>query len=412
MTETDAPQVLAHDVSAEHADGSGQRPAGPAPGLQGQGQAGFRAGWLMAQLYGPVIDRDGDTAQNHLPSVSELSAPGRLDLAVRELEDALGTAAAGIGYLLHLDAVKAAHRPGVWHDGFREAIGSLHGLLIVEFTVRDPRLGHAYCLGRSLSDTAWLPSDFAGLRRQLNPYRVAELDGWLAGLPGVLGQDAVTAVRGSLRTWSAWTASPFIGRRKLDWARDGKSTELALRHQGAVWHDLLSGESEPASLLTAEAYVGATDMALHRAGFLARQVLAHFWYAFASLLVMVGGLTYLSVAYASGMAKFWGVLATAAGGSSVLIQGVRLALSSLAQRTGAPLGSVERADALQAGAVRLPVGATPGRVRRRVHSREFERPAASAIQPSPHPVPSSEPDGTAASEKASTAVPAVDDAVG
>ena len=246
--------------------------------------------------------------------------------------------------------------------------------------MRDPRLGRAYCLGRSLSDTAWLPNDQHVFQRQLNTYRVAEIDSWLAGLTEVLGHDATTAVRGSLRAWSAWAAHSFIGRRKLDWARDGRGVELALQRQGAVWRDLLSGEREPDSLLTAEAYVGATDMALHRVGIVARQVLVHFWYAVVSLLAVAGGLIYLSVAYASGMGKFWGVLVTMAGGSAALVQGVRRSLSNATQRTGVPLGHAERGNALQVGATRLPIGATAGRVRRRAHTREFKRPTASAIQ--------------------------------
>lgn len=384
MAETDDPRTAAHGACAECA-GAEQRPAEPAPESRSRCRAAFRTGWLMAQLYGPVIDREGGSVADHLPSASDLPASDRVDLAVRQLESALTTAAEGISYRPDLDAVKAAHRPGKWHDGFKEAIECLHRLLIVELTVGDPRLGRAYCLGRSLSDTAWLPSDLRTFQRQLNPYRVAELDGWLADLAKVLGDDPVTAVRGSLRAWSAWAADPFIRRRKLDWARDGRSTRLALGHQGAIWHDLLTGEREPASLLTAEAYLGATDMALRRAGFLTRQVLVHFWYAVVPLLAVAGGLVYLSLAYAGGMAKFWGVLAAMAGGSGALVQGVRRSLSNAAQRTRAPLGHAERGDALQAGATRLPVGATAGRVRRRVPPREPKPPAASAIQPSAHP---------------------------
>jgi hypothetical protein len=197
------------------------------------------------------------------------------------------------------------------------------------------------------------------------------------GLLELLGHDEVTAVRGSLRAWAAWAADPFIGRRTVNWDRDGRSIELALRRQGAIWRDLLSGERAPASLLTAEAHVGATDMALRRAGLLARQVLVHFWYAVVPLLILAGSLCYLSLAYAAGMAKFWGVFATAAGGSGALVQGVRRSLSNAAQRTGSPLGGAERDDALQVGATRLPPGATAGRVR----SGELRSLAGAAAQP-------------------------------
>jgi hypothetical protein len=90
------------------------------------------------------------------------------------------------------------------------------------------------------------------------------------------------------------------------------------------------------------------------------------------LLVMAGGLIYLSVAYAAGTAKFWGVFATVVGGSGVLVQGVRQGVANVAQRSEVPLWQAERDDALRVGATRLPVGATSGRVRRRAVPREFK----------------------------------------
>ena len=62
MAETEDPQAATtHAVSAERAAGAGQRPTRLAPQLRSPGQAGFLSGWLMAQLYGPVIDRGGGT---------------------------------------------------------------------------------------------------------------------------------------------------------------------------------------------------------------------------------------------------------------------------------------------------------------------------------------------------------------
>lgn len=380
MPGADAQGTSAGDVSAGPVASTGQPPAGLAAQTQSQSQAAFWAGWLMAQLYGPVIDRGGGTAGDHLPSVSELRLAQRVDLSICELDNALEIAAAGIGYRESLDAVKAIQRSGAWHQDFKNAIASLHQLLLVELTVRDRQLGRAYGLGRSLSDTAWLPADLDSLQRQLNPYRVAELGGWLGDLSALLGHDAVTAVRGSLRTWSEWASAPFIARRKLSWARDGTSTEQALRRQGALWRDLLSGDRHSDSLLSAEAYVRAADIAVHRAGFLARQVLVHFWYATVLVLATVGGLVYLSVTYAAGTAKFWSALVAAVGGIGALVQGVRRSLSTVARRAEAPLWQVERDDALQAGATRLPVGATAGRVRRRVMTRQYKRPAKAAVK--------------------------------
>jgi hypothetical protein len=367
------------DVAGELAPKPGPQPgAGASPAQQPQAQAAFRAGWLIAQLYGPILDRSGQDAGDHLPSVSGLSREQRVELSMRELDDALATAAAGIDYQADLGQVRAVRRSGTWHEAFKSAIAKLHELLLTELTVKDASLGRAYGLGRSLSDTAWLPTDLASLGQQLNPYRVAELDGWLSDLSALLGQDPVTAVRGSLRTWSDWVASPLVGRRKLNWSRDGRGTELALRRQGAVWHDLLSGQRDPASLLTAEAYVEAADIAVHRVGVLARRVLLHFWYAVAFVLAVAGGLVYVSVAYAAGTGKIWGIFLAAIGGSGALIQGVRRGLSQVAQRAGAPLWQVEKADALQVGATRLPIGATTGHLRRRVTLPQNRRPTTAA----------------------------------
>jgi hypothetical protein len=382
MSDAGSPATSAHGTPAEFAANGHRRSLDESgPQLHRQGQAAFRAGWLTAQLYGPIIDRGSHAGADHLPSISELRVADRVDLAMRELEDALVDIAVEIGCQEKLDAVKAEPRSGTWHDPFKNAIMVLHRTLLIELTARDPRLGHAYGLGCSLSDTAWLPTDQNSLQRELNPYRVAEVDGWLSNASELLGDEAVKAVRGSLQMWAAWVSDPFIRRRKLNWVRDGMSTKHALRRQGAVWHDLLSGERDPSTVLSAETHIRAADIAVRRAGFLARQVVVHFWYAVVPLLVAVGGLIYLSVTYAAGTAKFWGAFVAAVGGSGALVQGVRRSLSHLAHQTGAPLWRVERDDALQVGATRLPVGATSGRVRRRVRPREFRRSASTVIQP-------------------------------
>jgi hypothetical protein len=77
------------------------------PEQQGLSRAAFQAGWLMAQLYGPVLDGSGSSA-GHLPSVSELPEADRVDLSLRELEVALSTCATGIGYPTDLASAKNA----------------------------------------------------------------------------------------------------------------------------------------------------------------------------------------------------------------------------------------------------------------------------------------------------------------
>jgi hypothetical protein len=343
-------------------------------------QAAFRAGWLAAQLYGPLLERASGSAVGHLPSISELPRDQRVALSLLELSEALSLAAAGTGYYSALDVVTAVRRSGSWHARFRQAIAGLHQKLLVELTVRDARLGRAYSLGRSLSDTAWLPADIESFRQQLTPYRVAELDGWLSSLAPVLGHDPVTAVRGSLRTWSDWVAEPRIGRRKVSWPRDGQRIQLALRRQGWVWHDLLAGHRDARSLLTPDAYVQAADSAVRRIRGLARRIVIRFWGAVTCLLAVAGGLVYLALTYAAGAAKFWAVFLTAVSGAGALLQGVRGGVSGLGRRVEAPLWQLERDDALAVGATRLPPGASTGHLWRRVtRRRAAAEPAAASL---------------------------------
>jgi hypothetical protein len=176
MSDADSPATSAHGTHAEFATNGHRRSLDESnPQLHRQSQAAFRAGWLTAQLYGPVIDHGSHAGADHLPSVSELGVADRVDLAMRELEDALVDIAVEIGCQEKFDTIKAEHRSGTWHDTFKNAIMALHRALLIELTARDPRLGHAYGLGRSLSDTAWLPTDQKSLQRELNPYRVHRL---------------------------------------------------------------------------------------------------------------------------------------------------------------------------------------------------------------------------------------------
>jgi hypothetical protein len=92
-------------------------------------------------------------------------------LSICKLDEALASAGTGIAYQADLDAVKAVPRSGQWHEAFKTAIAKLHEFLLVELTIKDAHLGRAYGLGRSLSDTAWLPADMDSFRQELNDPR-------------------------------------------------------------------------------------------------------------------------------------------------------------------------------------------------------------------------------------------------
>ncbi|MHB1430567.1 MAG: hypothetical protein ACYCVZ_00395 [Streptosporangiaceae bacterium] len=386
------------------APGAGQQAGAPTPGAGQQAgeaallQAAFRSGWLVSQLYGPALDQPATvtgagpvgpagpggtpsagppTVPAELTGIAGLTTDQRVGLYLGELGASLDSIGTATGYQSDLSALDSVPRQGDWRDPFRAELAKQHERTLTGLAARDEVLGRAYVLGASLSDLTCLPADLGTARRQLDPDRVAEIDSALLTLAPRLGADPVTAVRGSLRTWSTWIARPYIGRHPVRRDGNGSPVTAALRRQGSIWHDLLTGVLGPSELLTVDSYLEAADIAVRRVGHAAGRVLLHFWYAVAAVLVAAGGLIYVSLTNGPAVGRFWGVLLTVVGGSAALWRGVRGAVSRLAERASGPLWQVERDDALAAAATRLPVGATAGLIRRRVHQRPFRRP--------PHP---------------------------
>lgn len=361
------------------ADSAAQSDLAPPPASDpARVRAAFRAGWLIGRLFGSPAagpDRPGTDAPDHLASISELSADQIVGLYLQELAAALTALGVPSAHQDDLPALRAVSRAGDWQVPFRTATARLHEHVLIELTASDALLGSAYGLGGAISDATLPPADLTALRASLAPHRVTDADTALSMLAPAIGADAAKAVRGSLHAWSDWATRPYIGRRPAHWGRNGTDIKRALRQQGSLWRGMISGELDPASLLTADAYIEAADAAARRAGHITARVLAHFWYAVAFLVAVGGGLTYACLANAAGTTKFWGVFLTVAGGSATLWRGVRAAIGRLAQDASGPLWHIERDDALRVAATRLPAGASAGRLRRQVRARPHREPA-------------------------------------
>ncbi len=311
----------------------------------------------MSQLHGPILDTR-PTARVPLPTVNELGRGDRVELAIEQLEALMTEHLAGpleppkdqqpvtTGELR--SAWKAAAPP---FADFRRTLGSLHVRLLTRLSVADRRLGSAYSLGRSLSDTCWLPEDKDDFDRLFNKYRLARLKGWLTNLaPPALPALTTEAVSQGLDHWAAWVTV----NSGANWTTQLETVRYAARAQGDQWRALLAGDKDPRQFLTPESYVQAGEAALRRAGKIVQRVVAHFWVPLLAVMLAMGAALYLAINYASGTAKFWTSLVSLAAGLGVTGKSLQASARQLATDAGRPLLELAEADAIGWNATLLP----------------------------------------------------------
>ena len=135
--------------------------------------AAFALGWQMSELQGEHSDG------TQLPGLSKLGKDGQLTLTVTQVVAGVSVlkepvAAAG------LDPIDLTDLKGlIQKQDDTDPVHSMHLHLLTELTAADPRLGKAYGLGRALADSCHEPASFDGLKKELNPYRIANLLRWL-----------------------------------------------------------------------------------------------------------------------------------------------------------------------------------------------------------------------------------------
>jgi len=238
--------------------------------------AAFALGWHVAELDGELPAG----RRRSLPGLSRLGKQQQVALSVNQVlvgVNALKQPVADAGLdaidLTGLKALIRKHR-------HRDAVLATHEQLLIELIPADPRLGKAYGLGRALADSCHEPTDLAGLKRELNPYRIANLLRWLDDLATGLPPHAAHSVAISLARWRDALHPPNDGRlpgtrnpwRKLQFWRErrrrpGAITDShpgnaehavkALRRQGELWRALLSGEKQGTDMLEIDNYLDA-----------------------------------------------------------------------------------------------------------------------------------------------------------
>lgn len=257
--------------------------------------AAFALGWHMSELYDEHSPRKHRDLPD-LPGLGELREQQPLSLLIDQV-------AVGVNALEHLvtkaglDPIDLASLKALTDKTTDDdPVLATHRRLLTELTAADPRLGTAYGLGRALADSCREPADLAGLKKELSPYRIANLLHWLDDLVTALPAHAGHSVATSLGRWSdalypptnraaAATRNPWKKlqswrqrRRRpkpLDATDADKVDEAvkALRRQGELWRALLSAEKRGQDMLEIDNYLDAGNEIAHRmAGIVRRAV--------------------------------------------------------------------------------------------------------------------------------------------
>lgn len=343
-------------------------------------QLALHIGWTMAVLRGP--DPQPPPAQGpRLPSVDELDPDSRRVLEVGRLSQLVKLAT-----FLPSDcsAAAAGLLPAVGEEVFQARLLQLNFMMLLGLAFSS-EVTQAYELGRSLRETANPPSAIvseredldqamAAVRLQLSDVRVAQLQGGLAALAAQLPAHAARIVSLSLGRWNALASSlrrpdPEVARSVCDY----------LLRQGDTWLTLLIGGRPAIGLLTPEGYVAAREVALRRAGDIARRLLRRYWMAALGAAAITGGLLYLVVASLRGMAEVWTSIAVVGGTVGVSLLAVTSAVTRISANAGRYVLGLEAEQAMAWTITTLPPVALTSSGVRQLRSMESKKDAVGRL---------------------------------
>jgi hypothetical protein len=356
-------------VLSEQAQGRRQTPAPLPDAPQPADPVGvaFRLGWHVAELYARDIARQQPAAPERpphaLPGLSALSRHDRDLLLAAQIEAdvhvlAPELAAAGITPADCSTLVAGLQDLAQSEAAVKLALYEFHRELLTQLWAADFRLGKAYGLGRSLSDTSLLPSihDAASFGHSFDVYRIGQLSSWLDDLGSTFPDHAAQAVRQSLESWRAWAAAwtaPADGGSERP-APVSDDVDRLLREQGRLWRELLSGEKEPADLLAPADYIAAAEQMLVHTRALAKEFVRRRWLPIAVAAAVFAGLIAVIAHFTSGGSQAAGIIATTLGTLGVSWKAVGATLGKLLRRVEQPLWDNELARAAAAAVDRTP----------------------------------------------------------
>jgi hypothetical protein len=348
---------------------SAAKTAGDQPAEDARVSAAFALGWQMAELYRPPRHRMTKAFADDLPGLGTLEAGERLEVTLKQVQAGLAKLGDPIKQA-GLTVPDTSEVEGHLGDTsqFAASLRSLHVETLAVLTATDFRLGKSYGLGRALADTCRTPSNRKEVVRELNPYRVATLEGWIDDLSSALPPHAGHSVGSSIRSWAACVKEWEDGRSDLP-----EHTLPLLRRQGELWRALLSGEKLGQDMLEIGNYLDAASALARRMHMVLWQALKRFWYlAVLALVLFAGGIALAVVANTSATiaAGLAGILTSL----GLTWKGIGSALGGLAGKLERPLWGAELDRAITSAITLLPGGARHDYKGRGKHALEAAEP--------------------------------------
>jgi hypothetical protein len=330
----------------------------PLPPVRARIGGAVALGWQMAQLFhspvhrGPACDPGrGD----HLPGRSEFPGASQSVWLGEQIQSQVQQLMASPPQVLIealADALAALTNRDRSRDATLDAVFTLHCRLLESLTVSDVLLGKAYGLGRAIAETSLLPANAitdehraAQFRAMFEAGRLITIKDWLADLKTLLPSHTAYAVSRSLHDWQRWVAA---APDTADWA----AARSAVRVQGRLWRELLTGEKAARDILSLSDYLAAA-----RRGTM--ELIWRFWWVIAAAAILTGGVIYAgsSLHGLPDLVRVVGSIAWLAGAAGLLAKGATAVLGQGLTRAEGWLWQTELDGSVALAATCLPPGA-------------------------------------------------------
>lgn len=315
-------------------------------------------GWQVAQLFhapvhqGPATD---PPRGRHLPGRSEFPGASQSTWLGEQIQSQLEQLLADPPPVLMeamSDVLAALTDPGRRRDATLDVIFTLHCRLLEALTVADFVLGKAYGLGRAIAETALLPAGAMSEEERADQFRcvfeagrLITVKDWLADLKTLLPDHTAYAVSRGLHDWQRWVA----GDRK---AGDWPAARAAIRVQGRIWRELLTGEKAARDILSLSDYLAAG-----RRG--AVEMIRRFWWLIAATAILTAGVIYAGANLHGlpDLVRVAGSVAWLAGAAGLFARGWSVVLGPGVTQAEGWLWQTELDGSVAVAATRLPPGA-------------------------------------------------------
>ena len=237
-------------------------------------------------------------------------------------------------------------------DATLDAIFTLHCRLLEALTVADFLLGKAYGLGRAIAEMTLLPASAITDEQRQQQFRcmfeagrLITIKDWLADLKTLLPDHTAYAVSRGLHDWQQWVAGNGP-------AGDWGAARSAIRVQGRIWRELLTGEKAARDVLSLSDYLAAA-----RRG--TGQVIRRFWWVIAATAILAAGIicagSYLHTI--PDLVRVVGSIAWLAGAAGLFSKAASVVLGQGVLRSEGWLWQIELDGSVAGAATCLPPGA-------------------------------------------------------